>query len=63
MKRPRTFYGWEFEGKFYVSVFPKIDGRASNVYATKDDAELDAIKNRTDRGQPGPTIEWESESG
>lgn len=60
MNRPRKFFGWEWEGKFYVSVFQRSEGRASNVYETKALAELDAIKNRTDRGQPAPTIEWEA---
>lgn len=59
MAGPRTFYGWEVDGKFKVSLFPRASGKAANTYESKEDAEQQAVKYRTDRGKPGPSIMWE----
>lgn len=59
MNRPRTFFGWVENGQFKVSVFSGAERKAANTYDTKEEAERDAIKNRTDRGHPPPKIEWE----
>jgi hypothetical protein len=59
----RTFYGWETDGKFYVSLWPKGDPlqRGANVYASKEQAELECITKRTDKKRGGrPEIIWES---
>lgn len=60
----RTFHGWEADGKFYVSPWPKGDPkqRGANVYQTKAGAEMECITKRTDRRNGAPTIEWEEVS-
>jgi hypothetical protein len=62
MIRPRTFYGWEDGGKFYVSLQPRGDvkRRGANVYETKDMAELECITKRTDNQHGAPEIIWET---
>jgi len=57
----RTFYGWETDGKFYVSLWPKGDPRqrGANVYASKAEAEVECITKRTDRRTGAPTIVWD----
>jgi hypothetical protein len=61
MIRPRTFHGWETDGKFYVSMWPKDDPsqRGANVYDSKEAAELECITKRTDSQNGAPTIVWE----
>lgn len=61
MNRPRKFYGWTQDGKFRVSLLSGAEQGAANWYDTKAQAELEAIKNRTDRGHAAPSIEWEHE--
>lgn len=63
MNRPRKFYGWIQDGKFRVSLFSGAEQGAANWYDSKAEAELDAIKNRTDPGGESPSIEWEHEGG
>lgn len=58
MNRPRTFYGWTQDGKFMVSLQSGAERRPANAYDTKEQAELEAVKNRSDKlGKP--MIEWE----
>lgn len=54
MARPRTFYGWNEGGKFYLSALPasEVEMRPRNEYASKEAAEAEAKKRRA-------TIEWE----
>jgi hypothetical protein len=63
LSAPRTFYGWEADGKFYVSLWPKGDPkqRGANVYASKAEAETECITKRTDRRNGAPTIVWATE--
>lgn len=63
MNRPRKFYGWIQDGKFRVSLSSGAEQGAANWYDTKAQAELEAIKGRTDRGHPSPSVEWEHEVG
>lgn len=58
MNRPRKYYGWQDGDKFKVSLWPKSENRAANIYASKDAAIMDAIKRRTD-SNGAPSIEWE----
>lgn len=60
MSEPRTFYGWEADGKCYVSLWPKSDPRqrGANVYASKAEAERECITKRTDPRKGAPTIIW-----
>jgi hypothetical protein len=62
MIRPRTFHGWEADGKFYVSLQPRDDKTrcGANVYETKAAAELECIIQRTDNQHGAPTIVWET---
>jgi hypothetical protein len=61
----RTFYGWELNGKFYVSLWPRgtLKQRGANEYATKAEAELECITKRTDARNGAPTIVWEVTDG
>lgn len=48
----KTYYGWEENGKFYLSVFPADrPNRPRNEYTSKEDAEKEAK-------QRGGTIKW-----
>lgn len=54
MAKPRTFYGWEKDGKFYLSALPaSVENRPHNEYASKADAEAEAKVRRAQ-------IEWEN---
>ena len=57
----RTFYGWESDGKFYVSPWSKNDikRRGANVYDSKEEAELECITKLTDRRNGAPMIVWD----
>lgn len=64
MKRPRTYYGWEADGKFKVSLWPRDDPRCrgADSFDTKDDAIRECVKKRTD-ALGRPVIEWETPGG
>lgn len=55
MAKPRTFYGWEADGRFFLSTLSASAlNRPRNEYETKADAEVAAkVRNRA-------VIEWES---
>jgi hypothetical protein len=59
---PRTFHGWEADGKVYVSLWPKGDARqrGANVYASKAEAELECITKRSDNQHGSPSILWDN---
>lgn len=59
MKRPRTYYGFEKDGKFCVSLFDKtVASRSFNTFDSKEEAEQKSIAARADsRGTP--KIIWE----
>lgn len=61
MNRPRKFYGWEADGKFFVSIWKRHDPlcRGANVYDSKAAAESECITERTDKHHGAPSIVWD----
>ena len=47
----RKVYGWQVDGKWFLSIFPNVAGRPSNKYETQNEVIQEAERR-------GMSLEW-----